>query len=67
MQTVEETNKIHNELNKKISEIRRLEMELSKRKNAEADDVENLKRTIATLEKENNNLKVEFLFFVFCS
>ncbi|KAM7508610.1 hypothetical protein LguiA_019063 [Lonicera macranthoides] len=57
--TVEEMNKIHNELNKKISETKRLEMELSKRNNAETDDVENLKRAIATLEKENNNLKME--------
>lgn len=37
-------------------------MELSRRENAEADDVvESLKRAIATLEKENSNLKVDII------
>ncbi|GMP61271.1 hypothetical protein CsSME_00023797 [Camellia sinensis var. sinensis] len=54
-----EMNKIHDELNEKISEVRRLQIELTRRENAETDDIaEGLKRVIATLE-ENNNLKME--------
>ncbi|CAL5339957.1 unnamed protein product [Camellia sinensis] len=53
-----EMNKIRDELNEKISEVRRLQIELTRRENAETDDIaEGLKRVIATLEKENNNLK----------
>ncbi|KAI8031736.1 hypothetical protein LOK49_LG01G00717 [Camellia lanceoleosa] len=53
-----EMNKIRDELNEKISEVRRLQMELTRRENAETDDIaDGLKRVIATLEKENNNLK----------
>ncbi|XP_028061605.1 golgin candidate 4-like isoform X1 [Camellia sinensis] len=55
-----EMNKIRDELNEKISEVRRLQIELTRRENAETDDIaEGLKRVIATLEKENNNLKME--------
>ncbi|KAI8021282.1 Golgin candidate 4 [Camellia lanceoleosa] len=55
-----EMNKIREELNEKISEVRRLQIELTRRENAETDDIaEGLKRVIATLEKENNNLKME--------
>ncbi|KAL7238993.1 hypothetical protein ACSBR2_004982 [Camellia fascicularis] len=55
-----EMNRIRDELNEKISEIRRLQIELTRRENAETDDIaEGLKRVIATLEKENNNLKME--------
>uniref|UniRef100_A0A5B7BAA0 Golgin candidate 4 n=1 Tax=Davidia involucrata TaxID=16924 RepID=A0A5B7BAA0_DAVIN len=56
-----EISKLHDELNGKISETRRLQMELKRREDAEADNiVEDLKRVIATLEKENRNLKVDF-------
>ncbi|XP_022770506.1 golgin candidate 4-like isoform X2 [Durio zibethinus] len=52
--------KIRNELNEKIIEIRRLQMELNRREDESADDtLENLKRVIATLEKENTHLKME--------
>ncbi|CAL5328058.1 unnamed protein product [Camellia sinensis] len=53
-----EMNKIRDELNEKISEVRRLQIELTRRENAETDDIaDGLKTVIATLEKENNNLK----------
>lgn len=56
----EEMNKIRDELNGKISEIRRLQMGLNNRNNAEGDGlVESLKGVVATLEKENSNLKIE--------
>lgn len=55
-QTSIEMSKIRNELNDKMSEINRLQMELNRR--ADADDAERLKRLIATLEKENTSLKV---------
>ncbi|KAI8032483.1 DNA topoisomerase 2 [Camellia lanceoleosa] len=49
-----EMNKIRDELNVKISEVRRLQIELTRRENAETDDIaDGLKRVIATLEKEN--------------
>ncbi|XVF22464.1 hypothetical protein REPUB_Repub12eG0175000 [Reevesia pubescens] len=55
-----ELSKIGNELNEKIIEIRRLQMELNRREDESADDtLENLKRVIATLEKENTLLKME--------
>ncbi|KAK9279991.1 hypothetical protein L1049_013675 [Liquidambar formosana] len=55
-----EMSKTHTELNEKISEIRRLQMELSRREDEDADDVvESLRRVIATLEKENTSLKME--------
>ncbi|XP_011023259.1 PREDICTED: golgin candidate 4-like [Populus euphratica] len=54
-----DVNKIHDELNEKTSEIRRLQMELSRWEDADpSDSVKNLKRVIATLEKENANLKM---------
>jgi hypothetical protein len=57
-----DVNKIHDELNEKTSEIRRLQMELSRWEDADPNDsVKNLKRVIATLEKENDNLKVSFI------
>ncbi|CAL5391382.1 unnamed protein product [Camellia sinensis] len=53
-----EMNKIRDELNEKILEVRRLQIELTRRENAETDDIaDGLKRVIATLEQENNNLK----------
>lgn len=55
-QTSIEMSKIRNELNDKMSEINRLQMELNRR--ADADNAERLKRLIATLEKENTSLKV---------
>lgn len=53
-------NEIRDELNQKIAEVRRLQMEINKRETAEADDdiAEGLKRVIASLEKENYDLKV---------
>ncbi|KAK3004637.1 hypothetical protein RJ639_019871 [Escallonia herrerae] len=52
--------KIHDELNHKRLEISRLQVELNTRNTAYADDsIESLKRLIATLEKENTNLKME--------
>ncbi|KAK2995825.1 hypothetical protein RJ640_006164 [Escallonia rubra] len=52
--------KIHEELNQKRLEISRLQVELNTRNTALADDsIESLKRLIAPLEKENNNLKVD--------
>ncbi|XP_015584426.1 golgin candidate 4 isoform X2 [Ricinus communis] len=54
-----EMSKIRNELNEKISEIRRLQIILSRREDENADDtVKGLKRVLATLEKENANLKI---------
>lgn len=51
--------KIHDELNEKSSEIKRLQMELSRRKDEDvANAVDSLKRLIKTLEKENVTLKV---------
>ncbi|KAK9910294.1 hypothetical protein M0R45_034262 [Rubus argutus] len=52
-----EMSKICNELNDKMSEINRLQMELNRR--ADADDAERLQRLVATLEKENTSLKME--------
>lgn len=53
-------NEIRDELNQKIAEVRRLQMEFNKRETAEADDdiAEGLKGAIASLEKENYDLKV---------
>ncbi|KAG2725401.1 hypothetical protein I3760_01G064400 [Carya illinoinensis] len=58
--TSEEMNNIRNELNEKISEIKQLQRELKGRKEEGADDIaQSLKRVIASLEKENNSLKME--------
>ncbi|KAI7735329.1 hypothetical protein M8C21_029746, partial [Ambrosia artemisiifolia] len=55
-----EMNKIRDELSRKISEIRHLQMELNKKENAEANDAaESLKRVVTSLEKENSVLKME--------
>ncbi|XP_048334962.2 golgin candidate 4 isoform X1 [Ziziphus jujuba] len=54
-----ETSKLQNDLNEKISEIRRLQTELNRREDEGADDIENLKSSITTLEKENASLKTE--------
>ncbi|KAI3703184.1 hypothetical protein L1987_73082 [Smallanthus sonchifolius] len=55
-----EMNKIRDELSRKISEIRHLQMELNKKENAEANDAaESLKSVVASLEKENADLKME--------
>ncbi|KAJ6710387.1 MYOSIN HEAVY CHAIN - RELATED [Salix koriyanagi] len=55
-----DVNNIHDELNDNTSEIRRLQIELSRWEDADPNDsVENLKRVIVTLEKENGNLKME--------
>ncbi|PON56774.1 Golgin candidate [Trema orientale] len=58
--TSTEMSKIHDELNEKISAVKRLQMELNRREDEGADAVmENMKRSIATLEKENARLKME--------
>ncbi|GMI69599.1 golgin candidate 4 [Hibiscus trionum] len=60
--TFTELSKLRNELNEKIVEIRRLQMELSRQEDESADDtdtVNNLKRVIEALEKENTHLKME--------
>ncbi|KAK3194704.1 hypothetical protein Dsin_026014 [Dipteronia sinensis] len=55
-----EMGKIHKELNEKLSELRQLQMELNRRGNEDVEDnVQNLKRVIATIERENNKLKME--------
>lgn len=55
-----EIGKMRKELNGKLSELRRLQMELNRREDEDANDVvENLERVVATLEKENNSLKME--------
>lgn len=55
-----ESSKMREELNGKLSELRRLQMELNRREDEDANAVvENLKRVVATLEKENNSLKME--------
>ncbi|XP_059651321.1 golgin candidate 4-like isoform X5 [Cornus florida] len=57
-ETFMEMNKIRSELIEKNSEIRRMQNELKRKENSEADNiVEDLKRVIATLEKENSILK----------
>ncbi|KAG6748163.1 hypothetical protein POTOM_048064 [Populus tomentosa] len=54
-----DVSKIHNELNGKTSEIRRLQIELSRQEDEDPNvNVKSLKRVIATLEKENANLKM---------
>ncbi|KAJ4728197.1 golgin candidate 4-like [Melia azedarach] len=55
-----EISKMQKELNEKLSEIRRLQMELNRREDEGTDDiVGNLRRVVATLERENNSLKIE--------
>ncbi|KAH1073687.1 hypothetical protein J1N35_026015 [Gossypium stocksii] len=58
--TFTELSKLRSELNGKMVEIRRLQMELNRQEDESADDTQdNLKRAIATLEKENAHLKTE--------
>nr|GEX39281.1 hypothetical protein [Tanacetum cinerariifolium] len=55
-----EMNNIRDELGRKSSEIRHLQMELNKKENIKATDVTGgFKRLIASLEKENSDLKAE--------
>ncbi|KAD6453235.1 hypothetical protein E3N88_07940 [Mikania micrantha] len=57
---LKEMNKIRDELSRKLSEIRHLQMELNKKESAEANDgAESLKIVVASLEKENSDLKME--------
>ncbi|KAJ6675286.1 VESICLE TETHERING-LIKE PROTEIN putative-RELATED [Salix viminalis] len=54
-----DVSKIHNELNDKTSEISRLQIELSRREDEDPNvSLKSLKGVIATLEKENANLKM---------
>lgn len=53
---------MRNELNEKISEMGRLEMELNRVEGEDAFDVGSLKRVIASLEKENTVLRVQQFF-----
>ncbi|RDX75026.1 Golgin candidate 4, partial [Mucuna pruriens] len=56
----DELSKLHNELNEKISEIKRLQLELTRREDEQAGDaVDSFKRLIENLEKENTTLKLE--------
>ncbi|MBA0863101.1 hypothetical protein Goshw_016712 [Gossypium schwendimanii] len=58
--TFTELSKLRSELNGKMVEIIRLQMELNRQEDESADDTQdNLKRAIATLEKENTHLKME--------
>ncbi|XP_052729453.1 golgin candidate 3 isoform X2 [Vigna angularis] len=57
--TTYEMRKLHNELNGKISEINRLQMELSRQEDEETSDLDSFKRMIESLEKENTTLKLE--------
>ncbi|KAE9615820.1 hypothetical protein Lalb_Chr04g0259321 [Lupinus albus] len=58
--TSKEVNIVRNELNEKVSEIKRLQFELARRENDEAvEAVDSLKRLTKTLEKENTILKME--------
>ncbi|PKI46342.1 golgin candidate 4 [Punica granatum] len=50
---------MRNELNEKLSEMRRLQMELNRVEGVDVSDVGGLKRVIASLEKENAILKTE--------
>lgn len=57
-----EVARIHDEMNQKVAEIQHLRINFHKRDNKEAvEEVEDLKRVIAVLQKENNNLKVNTL------
>lgn len=61
-QMTSEVASIHDEMNQKVAEIQQLRINLHKRDNKEAvEEVEDLKRVIGVLQKENNNLKVNTL------
>ncbi|KAL2336091.1 hypothetical protein Fmac_010537 [Flemingia macrophylla] len=57
--TSKEMSKIYSELNEKVSEIKHLQVELTKHENEAGEFVDSLKRLIKTLEKENTTLKIE--------
>ncbi|RDX76775.1 Golgin candidate 3 [Mucuna pruriens] len=57
--TSKEMNRIHNQLNEKVSEIKHLQFELTRRENEAGEAVDSLKRLIKTLEEENTTLKME--------
>jgi len=62
-----ELNKIHNELNEKVSEIKDLQFEFTKRENGAGEAVDSLKILIKTLEQENTTLKVcIFMLYHIC-
>lgn len=54
-----EVNKLRQEVNEKESEIKRLQMELRRRESEGANDTDGSRRIIASLEKENFELKAE--------
>ena len=59
LQNSNEIEKIREELSEKMSAVKRLQLELNRREDeGAAGVVEKLKRSIATLEKENASLKV---------
>lgn len=59
LKTTNEVRQLHNELNEKVSEIKRLQLELTRQEDEEAVNAMNSsKRLIETLEKENTTLKV---------
>ncbi|CAI8613215.1 unnamed protein product [Vicia faba] len=58
--TTDEVRQLHNELNEKVSEIKRLQLELTRQEGEEAGNaMDSSKRLIETLEKENTTLKME--------
>ncbi|XP_058737420.1 golgin candidate 3-like isoform X2 [Vicia villosa] len=58
--TTDEVRQLHNELNEKVSEIKRLQLELTRQEGEEAGNaMDSSKRLIETLEKENSTLKME--------
>lgn len=58
--TTTEVRQLHKELNEKVSEIKRLQLELTRQKGEEASNaMDSSKRLIETLEKENTTLKME--------
>ncbi|KAL4357158.1 hypothetical protein AHAS_Ahas09G0158700 [Arachis hypogaea] len=65
-ETSMEMTKIRDELNEKVSEIKGLQIELTRRESDVAGEaVDSLKRLVKTLEKENATLKVS-RFVTFC-
>ncbi|CAK8542463.1 unnamed protein product [Lathyrus sativus] len=58
--TTDEVRQLHNELNEKVSEIKGLQLELTRQEGEEAGNaMDSSKRLIETLEKENTSLKME--------
>lgn len=59
LKTTNEMRKLHNELNEKVSEIKCLQLELTRQEHEVAGGaIDSSKRLIETLEKENITLKV---------